>query len=124
MGILTCRCLFSSFDTFGSVISFGNHFHFNLGTFTEYPFSNHGTEHAVTAEIGISRHEKVAQINNRLYSGLRDVRYLRTGSFPNRIGNQYGLEVVSIFQTAADSGCNGIYILQHRSIFNAGYVRR
>ena len=39
------------------------------------------------------------------------------------MGNQYGLEVVSIFQTAADSGCNGIYILQYGSIFNAGYVR-
>ena len=42
--------------------------------------------------------------------------------FLNRIGYQYCLEVIAVFQSAADAGGNGVYIFKHRTVFDAGYV--
>ena len=49
--------------TFGAVIPFGYHFHFYLCAFHAVTLAYHGTEHPVAAEVGISRDEKVAQID-------------------------------------------------------------
>ena len=45
------------FDALGSVVSFSYHFHFYLGALHRISFADHGAECAVTAEVGIARHQ-------------------------------------------------------------------
>ena len=90
--------------TFGAVIPLGYHFHFYLCAFHAVTLAYHGTEHPVTAEVGISRDEKVAQIDriddipfNGVYNLEKTVHFLRC------VGHDDRLEVVSILQAVADT---------------------
>lgn len=110
-------------DTFGSVITFGYHFHLYLGAFYGISLAYHRTERTVTAEVGVSRHQHVTQINGitdvsvqRMY-GLQEAVHLLDG-----VGHEYRLEIVAILQTAANPCGNGIYVFEHGTVFDAGHV--
>lgn len=49
-------------------------------------------------------------------------RIQETVHFLNGVGDQYSLEVVAIFQTATDTGSDGIYVFEYRTIFDTRYV--
>ena len=49
--------------------------------------------------------------------GLQEAVHLLHG-----VRYQYCLEVITVLQTTTDAGGNGIHILQHRTVFYAGYV--
>ena len=40
----------------------------------------------------------------------------------NGVGDQNSLEVVAIFQTATDTGSDGIYVFKYRTVFDTRYV--
>ena len=96
-------------DTFGAVITFGNHFHFYLCAFHGVAFTNHGTEHTVTAEIGVCRYEQVAQISRIVDGTLYRVNGVQqTVHLLNGVRYEYCLEIVTVLQTVADTCSNGI----------------
>ena len=49
--------LIDLFDALRAVVSFRDHFHFNLRTFNGISLAYHRTERAVTAEVGVSCHQ-------------------------------------------------------------------
>lgn len=49
-------------DALGAVVALGYHFHFYLRTFYRITFAYHGAEGAVAAEVGVTRHQQVAQV--------------------------------------------------------------
>ena len=49
-------------------------------------------------------------------------RVQETIHFLNGVRNQYSLEVVAIFQSATDTGSNGIHVFEHRTVFDTRYV--
>ena len=49
-------------------------------------------------------------------------RIQETVHFLNGVGDQYSLEVVAIFQTATDTGSDGIYVFEYRTVFDTRYV--
>ena len=110
--------LVNVFHAFGSVESFCNHFHFDLGAFYAVSFSDHGSEYSVSAEVGITCYKQVAQINR-----VNDIPFYRMYCFQETVHflcgvrHQYRLEVIAIFQSVTDTGGNGIYVLENRGVF-------
>ena len=107
--------------TFGAVVAFGNHFHLELCGLDGVALSNHRTEHAVAAEVGIHRDEQVAQIDAVAdvavgvgLDGVQESLHLLQG-----IGDEDCLKVVTEFEAVADTCCDGIDVLQHRTEFDA-----
>ena len=49
-------------------------------------------------------------------------RVQETIHFLNGVRNQYSLEVVAIFQSATDTGSNGIHVFEHRTVFDTRHV--
>ena len=45
-----------------------------------------------------------------------------TVHFLHGVGYQYRLEVITVLQTATDTGGNGVHVFQYRTVFYAGYV--
>ena len=110
-------------DTFGTIVAFGNHLHFNLGALDRIPLSNHGTEHTVTAEIGIGGNQQVAQISRILDGTFHRMDCLEESvHFLDGVRNKYCLKVISILQATADTSSDSIDVLQDRCIFNARYI--
>ena len=110
-------------DTLGTIVPFCNHFHLYLRTLYGVSFTNHGTEDTVAAESGVSCHQQVTQIYRIInLSGYGMHCFQEPVHLLYGIGHQYGLEVVSVFQTTTDSCRDGIYILQYRAVFNTGYI--
>src|SRR5574344_747873 len=115
--------LINIFEAFGSVISLCNHFHFDLCTFYAISFPDHGSENTVATEIGIAGDEEVSKINGIVNVSLNGENGCEeTFHFLYGIGSQNGLEIVSIFQSVANAGSNGINVFQNGSIFNADNV--
>ena len=110
-------------DALGSVITFGYHFHFYLGAFYGISFTYHRTERTVTAEVGVSRHQHVTQINGiadvsvQWMYGLQETVHLLYG-----IGHEYRLEIIAVFQSAANAGGNGIYVFEYGAVFDTCHV--
>ena len=46
----------------------------------------------------------------------------KTVHFLYGVGHEYSLEVIAVFQAAAYTGGNGIYIFEYRAILNTGYI--
>ena len=106
-------------------ITLCNHFHLYLGRLDGVSFAYHGAERAVSREVGIACHEQVAQIATvndialyRMYH-LQESRHLLYG-----IGHQYSLEIVSELETVADTGGNGVNVLQHAGILDTDDIGR
>ena len=111
-------------DTFSTIVAFGNHFHFYLCAFHGVAFTDHGTEHTVTAEIGVGCYEQVAQVSRIVDGTLYRMNGVQqTVHFLNGIRNKYCLEVVTVLQTIADTGCDSIDVLQYRCIFDTYDIR-
>ena len=53
---------FISWMTFCSVISFGDHLHFELGYFDGVAFSDHSSKCTVPTEAGICGYQKITEI--------------------------------------------------------------
>ena len=106
--------------TLGAEESLGNHLHLNLGRFHAVAFADHGTKGAVAGEIAVTGHQQVAHIDGIVdvtvegSHGTEETVHLKRG-----IRHQYGLEVVTVFQTRTDTGGNGIDILQNGGILDA-----
>ena len=105
---------------FRSEVAFGNHLHLYLCALHGVALAYHGSEGAVAAEVGISRYEQVAQIYRVVditlhrVNGSEEAVHLLHG-----IRHEDGLEVVAVFQSAADACGNGIYVFQYRRVFYA-----
>ena len=46
----------------------------------------------------------------------------KTSHFLYCVRDEYRLEVIAIFQATANTGGNGIYVFQNRTVFNAYYI--
>ena len=110
-------------DTFRAIVTFGNHLHFNLRTLYGISFPYHRAECPVTAEVGVSRHQQVTEINRFIYVSVQRVyRIQETVHLLDSVGNQYSLEVIAVFQSAANTGGDGIHVFEYRTIFDTRYV--
>ena len=75
--------------------------------------ADHRAKNAVAREIGVAGHEQVAQVDGIVddafdrVDGAEETVHLLHG-----IGDQDALEVVAIFQTVADAGCDGVDVFQ------------
>ena len=111
-------------DTLGTVVTFGNHFHFYLCALHRIAFTNHGTEHAVAAKVGVGSYKQVAQISRVVDGTFYRMHCIQQAvHFLNGVRDEHSLEVVTILQTITNTGCNRIDILQYRSIFNTYNIR-
>ena len=103
----------------------GYHLHLYLGALYAVALTNHGAKGAVTREIAVTSYQQVAKVNAVVsialkgIDGCEEAVHLLYG-----VGHEYRLEVVAILQTAADTGCNGIYILQNGRILDAHNIGR
>ena len=101
-----------------------NHFHFYLCALYRVSLANHGTEHAVTAEVGITCYEQVSQISRVVDGTLYWMHGVEQAvHFQNGVRYEYRLEIVAILQAVADTGCDGINVLQYRCIFYTHDIR-
>ena len=111
--------------TLGAKITLGYHLHLYLGALNAVALTNHGAKGAVTREVAVTRYQKVAQVNAivgialQWINGCKEAVHLLDG-----IGHENRLEVVAILQTATDTSCDGIDILQNRRILDAHHIGR
>ena len=49
-------------------------------------------------------------------------RVQETVHLVNGVRDQYSLEVIAIFQSATDTGSNGIHVFEYRTVFDTRYV--
>ena len=109
--------------TLGSVIPFGNHFHFNLGALHAISLTYHCAERTVTREVRVACNQQVAQINAIVHIAFQWMSYgEKAPHFLNSVGYQYRLEIIAIFQTTTDTSGNSVDILQHGGVFDANYI--
>lgn len=99
------------------------HLHLYLRTLDAISLAYHRSECAVARELGISRHEQVAEVNRVVdaalngIDGREEARHLLYG-----VRDKHRLEVVTIVESAANAGRYGIDILEHRRILDADDV--
>ena len=96
-----------------TVVALSYHFHLYLCILDAVASADHGAKYAVAREIGVAGHEQVAQVDGVVddafdrVDGAEETVHLLHG-----IGDQDALEVVAIFQTVADAGCDGVDVFQ------------
>ena len=106
-------------DTLRTVVTFSDHFHFNLCALYGISLTDHCAECPVTAEIRIAGHQQVTQINRFIYVSVqRMYRIQETVHLLDSVGNQYGLKVVAVFQSAANTGGDSIYVFEYRTVLD------
>ena len=106
-------------DTCRRVVALRYHRHLYHGAFYGVSLAYHRSECPVTAEIRIAGHQQVTQINRFIYVSVqRMYRIQETVHLLDSVGNQYGLKVVAVFQSAANTGGDSIYVFEYRTVLD------
>src|SRR5690606_4421956 len=105
-------------NTIRRIISLRDHIHLQLGRPDRISFADHITKCTVSAELRIDGNQQIAEIGrlvdlpaNRMYNSQK------TGHFPNRVGHQYGLKIITESYAVTDTGSHSVDIFKYGGVF-------
>lgn len=107
----------------GAEIAFGNHLHFGLSTFDGVATPDHGAEGMVARESGVGGNQEITEV-----SGVGDIAGYRMDGINKAahlldgVGKENGLEIVAILEAVANTGHDGVDVLEDGGVLNADDV--
>ena len=105
-------------------VALGNHLHLDLCRLDTVALPNHRTKRAVAREVRVACHQQVTQIDTVIDTAVIQRIDCReeTVHLLHGIGHEHSLEVITVLQSATDTCCDGIDILQDGGILDTHHV--